>query len=214
VPHPGKVVCIGLNYRDHATETGLAPPEVPTVFAKWPSALVGHGAPIVVPRATQQVDFEAELAFVIGRRAHRVREADALRHVAGYTVFDDVTARDMQFETTQWTLGKSPDTFGPIGPALVTADEVPDPHDLAISLSVDGETLQSSSTRELVFGIPELVAFLSRAMTLEPGDVVATGTPAGVGYTRSPPRFLRPGERVRVEVEGVGVLENPVVAAT
>jgi 2-keto-4-pentenoate hydratase/2-oxohepta-3-ene-1,7-dioic acid hydratase in catechol pathway len=212
VLRPPKLVCIGLNYRDHAIETGLELPTVPTVFAKYSSAITGSGAPIVLPRASEQIDFEAELAFVIGRGGRNIPAGDALQHVAGYTVFNDVTARDVQFQTTQWTLGKSFDTFAPMGPALVTSDEVADPHDLSIRLDIDGETMQESSTRELVFGVPDLVAFLSRTMTLEPGDVVATGTPAGVGYTREPPRFLRAGDRVRVEVEGLGVLENPVVS--
>ena len=209
---PRKILCIGLNYRDHAKETGQAIPEVPTVFAKYPNVLIGHGAPIVIPRATSEVDYEAELAFVIGRRGRAIREADAMEHVAGYAIFNDVTARDVQRRTPQWTLGKSFDTFGPFGPALVTRDEVPDPHALAIRLAVDGEVLQDSTTSAMVFSVARLVAYLSEGMTLEPGDVVTTGTPAGVGFVRRPPRFLRPGETVRVEIEGLGALENPVVA--
>jgi acylpyruvate hydrolase len=212
VPNPTKLICIGLNYRDHAAETGQPVPEVPTVFAKYPNTLVGAREPIVLPRLTNKVDYEAELAFVIGRGGRYISEAEAMRHVAGYAVFNDVTGRDVQKRTSQWTLGKSFDTFGPLGPALVTADEVPDPHTLAIRLSIDGETLQESSTREMVFSIPWLVAYLSEAMTLEPGDVISTGTPGGVGFVRRPPRYLRAGETVRVEIEGVGVLENPVVA--
>jgi acylpyruvate hydrolase len=212
VPDPAKLICIGLNYRDHAAETKQALPEVPTVFAKYPNVLIGAGAPIVVPRMSSKIDYEAELAFVIGRRARHVPEAEALGCVAGYTCFNDVTARDVQKRSPQWTLGKSFDTFGPLGPALVTADQVPDPHALAIRCSVDGETLQESSTGAMVFSVARLVSFLSEVMTLEPGDVVATGTPAGVGFVRDPPRYLRPGETVRVEIEGVGVLENPVVA--
>jgi 2-keto-4-pentenoate hydratase/2-oxohepta-3-ene-1,7-dioic acid hydratase in catechol pathway len=211
VPNPSKIVCIGLNYRDHAEETGQALPEVPTVFAKYPNVLIGAGEPIVAPRASDQVDYEAELAFVIGRRARHVDEEHAAEHVAGYTIFNDVTARDVQRRTPQWTLGKSFDTFGPLGPALVTSDEVPDPQALAIRLSVDGEVLQSSSTAGMIFPVPRLVAHLSAVMTLEPGDVVSTGTPAGVGFVRRPPRFLRPGQTVRIEIEGLGVLENPVV---
>jgi 2-keto-4-pentenoate hydratase/2-oxohepta-3-ene-1,7-dioic acid hydratase in catechol pathway len=212
VPDPAKLICIGLNYRDHAAETGQALPEVPTVFAKFPNVLIGAGAPIVIPRISSKIDYEAELAFVIGRRARHVPEFQALRHVAGYTCFNDVTARDVQKRSPQWTLGKSFDTFGPLGPALVTADQVPDPHALAIRCSVGGETLQESSTGAMVFSIAKLVSFLSEILTLEPGDVVVTGTPAGVGFVREPPRYLRAGETVRVEIEGVGVLENPVVA--
>jgi acylpyruvate hydrolase len=212
VPNPRKIVCIGLNYRDHAAETRQALPEVPTVFAKYPNVLIGAGEAIVIPPGTEQVDYEAELAFVIGRRGRYVPEADAMEHVAGYACFNDVTARDVQRRTPQWTLGKSFDTFGPLGPALVTADEVPDPQALAIRLTVDGETLQDSSTSGMIFPVPRLVAYLSEVMTLEPGDVVVTGTPAGVGFVRMPPRFLRAGETVRVEIERVGVLENPVVA--
>lgn len=212
VPNPRKIVCIGLNYRDHAAETRQALPEVPTVFAKYPNVLIGAGEAIVIPPGTEQVDYEAELAFVIGRRGRYIPEANAMEHVAGYACFNDVTARDVQRRTPQWTLGKSFDTFGPLGPALVTADEVPDPQALAIRLTVGGDTLQDSSTSGMIFPVPRLVAYLSEVMTLEPGDVVVTGTPAGVGFVRTPPRFLRAGETVRVEIERVGVLENPVVA--
>jgi acylpyruvate hydrolase len=206
------VICIGLNYRDHAAETHASIPEVPTVFSKYANTLIGDGEPIVIPRVTQQVDYEAELAFVIGRRARYITESDALRYVAGYTLFNDVTGRDYQFRTGQWTIGKTFDTFGPLGPALVTADEIPNPHALPIRLSINGEVLQDSNTSQLIFSIPALVAYLSQVMTLEPGDVVATGTPSGVGFVRQPPRFLHPHDRVRVEIEGLGVLENPVVA--
>jgi acylpyruvate hydrolase len=212
VPNPEKVICIGLNYRDHATETNASIPEVPTVFAKYANTLIGDGEPILIPRVTQQVDYEAELAFVIGRHGRYIAESDAMRYVAGYTLFNDVTARDYQFRTGQWTIGKTFDTFGPLGPALVTADEIPNPHALPIRLSINGEVLQDSNTSQLIFSIPALVAYLSQVMTLEPGDVVATGTPSGVGFVRRPPRFLRPHDTVRVEIEGLGVLENPVVA--
>jgi 2-keto-4-pentenoate hydratase/2-oxohepta-3-ene-1,7-dioic acid hydratase in catechol pathway len=214
VPRPGKIICIGLNYRDHAAESGQAVPEYPTVFAKYASCIIGTGAPIIIPRVTSEVDYEAELAVVIGRRARDVAEADALDYVAGYTPFNDVSARDYQGRTSQWTIGKTFDTFGPIGPALVTADEVDDPHTLDIRLSIGGEVLQSSNTRHLIFTIPQLIAYLSAVMTLEPGDVIATGTPAGVGAARSPKRWLRPGETVCVEISRLGVLENPVVAAS
>jgi 2-keto-4-pentenoate hydratase/2-oxohepta-3-ene-1,7-dioic acid hydratase in catechol pathway len=210
VPDPHKIICIGLNYRDHAHETNLTIPEVPTVFAKYGNTLIGQGAAILMSPATSEVDYEAELAFVIGRRAKQVAMSDALSYIAGYTIFNDVSARDYQLRTSQWTLGKSFDTFGPLGPALVTADEIPDPHALGIRLRVGEELLQDSNTREMIFTIATLVTHLSSAMTLEPGDVVATGTPAGVGFTRKPPRYLRPGETVEIEIEGLGKLQNPV----
>jgi 2-keto-4-pentenoate hydratase/2-oxohepta-3-ene-1,7-dioic acid hydratase in catechol pathway len=212
IPNPSKIVCIGLNYRDHAAEVKLDLPEHVTVFAKWPNTLIGDGAPIVIPAESHRVDYEAELAFVIGARARHVDEADAYDVIAGYTCFNDVSVRDYQMRTSQWTLGKVFDTHGPCGPVLVTRDEIPDPHALRIRCSIGGETLQDSSTAQLVFGIPRLVAELSAVMTLEPGDIVATGTPAGVGTSRTPKRWIRPGERVRVEIEGIGVLENPAVA--
>lgn len=210
VPDPYKIICIGLNYRDHAHETKLAIPEVPTVFAKYANTLIGHGAAILLSPVSSQVDYEAELAFVIGRRAKAVSTSDALSYVAGYTIFNDVSARDYQLRTSQWTLGKSFDTFGPLGPALVTTEEISEPHALGIRLRVGDEVLQESNTREMIFSIPTLIAYLSSAMTLEPGDVVATGTPAGVGFTRKPPRYLRPGEVVEVEIDHLGKLQNPV----
>ncbi len=208
--NPGKIICIGLNYRDHAAETHQSIPEVPMVFAKYNNTLVGSGESILLPRVTQRVDYEAELAVIIGKRGRSIAEAEAMDYVAGYSIFNDISARDYQMRTSQWTIGKTFDTFGPFGPALVTADEIADPHALALRLSIDGEVLQDSNTRELIFSIPRLIAYLSSVMTLEPGDVIATGTPAGVGFTRRPPRFLRSGETVRVEIEGIGVLENPV----
>jgi 2-keto-4-pentenoate hydratase/2-oxohepta-3-ene-1,7-dioic acid hydratase in catechol pathway len=210
VPDPEKVICIGLNYRDHAEETNHALPEAPNVFAKYSNTLIGDGQAIVIAAATSKVDYEAELAFIIGRRAKEVSEHEALSYVAGYTIFNDVSARDYQLRTSQWTLGKSFDTFGPIGPALVTKDEVPDPHALGIRLRIGDELLQDSNTSKMIFKVPALVAHLSSAMTLEPGDIVATGTPAGVGFTRTPPRFLQPGETVQVEIDSLGVLRNPV----
>jgi 2-keto-4-pentenoate hydratase/2-oxohepta-3-ene-1,7-dioic acid hydratase in catechol pathway len=209
---PGKIICIGLNYRDHAAEAGVPVPEYPAVFAKYGNAVIGPGEPIVLPRISQQVDYEAELGVVIGRRGKGIAEADALGYVAGYLVVNDVSARDFQNRTSQWTIGKTFDTFAPMGPALVTADEIPDPHRLSIRLSIGGDILQSSNTCNLVFGVPRLVAFLSAVMTLEPGDVIATGTPGGVGFARRPPRWLRPGDVVRVEIEDIGTLENPVIA--
>lgn len=213
IPHPAKIICIGLNYRDHAAEVKLPLPEFVTAFAKWPNTLIGDGESIVIPAESHRVDYEAELAFVIGRKARHISEADAYAYIAGYMCFNDVSVRDYQMRTTQWTLGKVFDTHGPCGPVLVTRDEVPDPHALRITCSIDGEMLQDSSTSQLVFGIPKLVAELTSVMTLEPGDIVATGTPAGVGTSRTPKRWIRPGERVRVEIERVGVLENPAVAA-
>jgi acylpyruvate hydrolase len=213
VPRPGKLILLGLNYRDHAEETGQQIPEVPTLFAKYNNSVVGPGAAIIIPRPTEQIDYEAEFAFVIGRRGHRVPRERALDYVAGYTIINDVSARDYQFVTSQWLVGKTFDTHCPMGPALVLKDEIPDPHALDLSLSIAGEVLQRSNTRQLIFKIPETVEYLSQVMTLDPGDVISTGTPAGVGFTRKPPRWLRPGETVRVEIAGLGALENPVIKA-
>ncbi|MGE5620020.1 MAG: fumarylacetoacetate hydrolase family protein [Sphingomonadaceae bacterium] len=211
VPRPGKLLCIGLNYRDHAAEVDMALPERPVLFSKFPSCVVAPGAPIVLPEISDQVDYEAELAVVIGKEAKGVSEEDAMEYVAGYTVMNDVSARDVQLGDGQWVRGKSFDTFAPMGPALVTRDEVADPHNLAISLRLNGETMQDSNTSNLVFNIPRLISFLSQAITLEPGDVIATGTPAGVGMSRKPPVYLKDGDHVMVEIQGIGVLENPVV---
>jgi len=211
VPRPGAIVCVGLNYRDHAAESGQPLPTEPILFAKFANSVIGPGAPIVVPPETERPDYEAELAVVIGRTASRVDAADAMRYVAGYTCANDVSARDLQFAGSQWMLGKAIDTFLPCGPWLVTADELPDPQALAIRCSIDGEVLQDSSTDRMVFGVAELVAFVTRTMTLEPGDLLVTGTPPGVGFARTPPRWLLDGERVSVEIEGIGTLTNPVV---
>jgi acylpyruvate hydrolase len=213
IPRPGKLILLGLNYRDHAAETGQKIPEVPTLFAKYHNSVIGPGAAILIPRATEQIDYEAEFAFVIGRRGHDIPRERALDYVAGYTIINDVSARDYQFATSQWMVGKAFDTHCPMGPALVLKDEIPDPHSLDISLSIAGEVLQRSNTRQLIFNIPETVEYLSQVMTLEPGDVISTGTPAGVGFTRKPPRWLRSGETVRIEIAGLGVLENPVAKA-
>jgi 2-keto-4-pentenoate hydratase/2-oxohepta-3-ene-1,7-dioic acid hydratase in catechol pathway len=214
VPDPRKIVCIGLNYRDHAAEVKMDLPEHVAVFAKWNNVLVGDGAPIVIPKVSNRIDYEAELAFVIGARAREVSEADAYAYVAGYTCFNDVSVRDYQGRTSQWTIGKVFDSHGPCGPVLVTRDEIPDPQALRIRTVIDGETLQDSNTSNLIFTVPRLVAELSSVMTLEPGDIVATGTPAGVGLGRTPKRWIKPGERVRVEIERIGALENPAVAET
>lgn len=209
---PGKIVCVGLNYRDHAEESGQPVPTTPVLFAKLPSSVIGHLDDIVLPTMSDQVDYEAELAVVIGRRTQKVGVADALDHVLGYTCLNDVSARDLQFADGQWVRAKSLDTFCPIGPHVVPADEIPDPQALAIRCVVNGEVVQDSSTKEMVFGVAELVSFISQGITLEEGDVIATGTPPGVGFARTPPVFLQPGDRVRVEIDGVGVLENGVVS--
>jgi acylpyruvate hydrolase len=213
IPRPGKLILLGLNYRDHAEETGQKIPEVPTLFSKYNNSVIGPGEAILIPRATEQIDYEAEFAFVIGRRGRDIPRERALDYVAGYTIVNDVSARDYQFVTSQWMVGKTFDTHCPMGPALVLKDEIPDPHNLDLRLTIGGEVLQKSNTNQLIFKIPETVEYLSRIMTLEPGDVISTGTPAGVGFTRKPPRWLRPGETVRVEIAGLGVLENPVAKA-
>ena len=212
IPRPGKFICIGLNYRDHAIESGMEIPKVPTVFSKFSSSVIGPGDPIVLPKTSEKPDYEAELAFVIGRAGKHIRAERWADHVYGYTIVHDVSARDFQMATTQWLMGKTCDTFAPMGPWIVSADEISDPHALDISLEIGGETLQSSNTRELIFRIPELVAYLSSVMTLEPGDIVSTGTPPGVGMARKPPRWLKAGDEVTVRVEGIGELRNPVVA--
>jgi 2-keto-4-pentenoate hydratase/2-oxohepta-3-ene-1,7-dioic acid hydratase in catechol pathway len=209
---PGKIICVGLNYADHAAEQGVKPPANPVIFSKYANAVIGPEAPIVLPAASTQVDYEAELAFVIGRRARHVPEAEALHYVAGYTVCHDVSARDFQFGDGQWTRGKTCDTFCPIGPALVTADEVPDPQALDITLRLNGEVMQQSNTRNFIFGVAHLIHFLTRSMTLEPGDLISTGTPPGVGCFRKPPVYLKAGDVVEITVDKVGTLRNPVTA--
>jgi 2-keto-4-pentenoate hydratase/2-oxohepta-3-ene-1,7-dioic acid hydratase in catechol pathway len=209
VPRPGKVVAIGRNYREHAEEEGAEPPPAPLIFSKWPSSVVGPGAEIRWdPALTAQVDYEAELAVVIGRPARWVGVDDALEFVLGYTCLNDVSARDLQFGDGQWTRGKSLDTFCPLGPVIVTADELGDVQDLAISCSVDGEVVQEARTSQMYFSVAQIVSYCSTAFTLEPGDIVATGTPSGVGAFRKPPRFLADGQRVAVEIERIGILEN------
>lgn len=212
IPQPPKIVCIGLNYRDHAAESNQAIPGVPTVFAKFPTAATGHGCPIVLPKNSAKPDYEAELAVVIGKGGRHIPEERWREHVFGYTCFNDVSARDFQMATSQWMIGKTFDTFAPFGPAIVTADEIEDPHSLDISLRLSGEEMQRSNTRELIFGIPRLIAHLSSVFTLQPGDIIATGTPSGVGFARKPPRWLKPGDEVTVSISGIGDLVNPVVA--
>ena len=209
IARPGKIVAVGLNYRSHAQEQDRQPPESPVIFAKYATAVVSHGADITWDdRLTQAVDYEAELAVVIGRTARRVAETNALDHVVGYTCLNDVSARDLQYADKQFTRAKSIDTFCPMGPALVTVDEVGDPQALAIRCLVNGELRQDSSTSDMVFSVAQLVSFCSQAFTLEPGDVIATGTPAGVGWFREPKRMLADGDEVVVEIERVGRLVN------
>ncbi|MGA9628141.1 MAG: fumarylacetoacetate hydrolase family protein [Bryobacteraceae bacterium] len=212
VPRPPKIVCIGLNYRDHAAESNLPIPETPTVFAKFQTAVTGHRHPIVLPRNSVKPDYEAEFAVVIGQGGRHIPEERWREHVFGYTMVNDVSARDFQMATTQWMIGKTFDTFAPIGPAIVTAEEIEDPHNLDISLTLSGQVMQNSNTRHLIFGVPKLIAFLSSVFTLEPGDIISTGTPGGVGMARKPPRWLKPGDEVVVRVAGLGELVNPVVA--
>ena len=210
IDRPEKIVCIGLNYRDHAEEQGIDLPGAPLLFAKWPNTLIGAGEPIVIPPVTKQVDYEAELGVVIGKRVRGVSADDALEAVRGYICLNDVSARDLQFSDGQWVRGKSLDTFCPIGPELVPAAEVPDPQALPIRAIVNGDVLQDSTTANMIFGVAEIVAHVSQAITLEPGDLIATGTPAGVGAFRDPPVWLQPGDEITIEIEGVGGLTNPV----
>jgi 2-keto-4-pentenoate hydratase/2-oxohepta-3-ene-1,7-dioic acid hydratase in catechol pathway len=210
VTHPGKILGIGLNYRSHAEEQGAEPPEVPTFFAKFRNALAAPGDEVALPASSEKVDYEAEVAFVVGRRARDVGEAEALRYVAGYTLFNDLSARDLQFQTPQWMPGKVFDGAAPCGPWLVTPDQAGSPDRIEIELTVNGETRQSASTADLVHSIPALVSHLSRLMTLEPGDLVATGTPAGVGSLRSPRVWLRPGDRIVITSPTLGRLETTI----
>lgn len=211
VLRPQKLIGIGLNYRDHAEESKVPIPKSPLLFGMYANAIVGPEAAIVIPPATTQVDYEAELAIVIGARALRVGQEEAVNYVAGYTIVNDVSARDLQFGEKQWTRGKSIDTFAPMGPCMVTRSELGDGSGLVIQLRLNGETLQKSTTSNLIFNVPALVSHISQTMTLEPGDVISTGTPSGVGYVRKPPIFLKQGDVVEIEVEGIGVLKNPVV---
>ncbi|RMD81110.1 MAG: FAA hydrolase family protein [Candidatus Dadabacteria bacterium] len=212
IARPPKFLGVGLNYADHAAETGRNPPEFPVFFNKQSTCVIGPGQPIVLPRVSQQVDYEGELGLVIGRRVRGLSREQAREAIAGYLVVNDVSARDWQFRAPTMTLGKSFDTHGPIGPWIVTADEVGDPHCLELRTYVSGELRQHSNTRNLIFDCYALVELLSTVFTLEPGDIVSTGTPAGVGMAASPPRFLRPGDVVRIEIERIGALENPVIA--
>jgi len=213
VPDPPRIFCIGLNYRDHAAESKMQLPPAPTVFLKLPSSVIGPGQAVRLPALTQQPDYEVELAVVIGKPGRTIPAENWRSHVFGYTILNDVSARDLQFSTSQWTLSKSFDTFCPIGPAIVTADAIPDPHALDIQLSIDGEVLQHSNTRELIFQIPDLIAYISSITPLQTGDIISTGTPAGVGFARHPQRWLQPGDTMTAKIEHLGELINPVVAA-
>ena len=208
IPDPGKIVCIGLNYHAHAAEAGMEPPQSPTFFAKFANALAGPGATVELPRASSKVDFETEVAFVIGRRAHEVGEEDALEHLAGYMLLNDLSARDLQFATPQWMPGKVFDGSAPCGPELVTPDETGDV--IEIALDLNGERMQQATTADLVFGVGALISHLSSLMTLEPGDVVSTGTPAGVGSTREPRVWLKPGDELVVSSPQLGRLETRI----
>jgi 2-keto-4-pentenoate hydratase/2-oxohepta-3-ene-1,7-dioic acid hydratase in catechol pathway len=212
IPRPPKFICVGLNYRDHAREAGLEIPSIPTIFSKFSNVVIGPDEPIVLPRISQRPDYEAEFAFIIGPGGRNIPASRAFEHVFGYTIVNDVSARDYQMATSQWLMGKTFDTFAPMGPWIVTKEEIPDPHVLDMSLEIGGEVLQKSNTRELVFGIPALIEFISSVVTLEPGDVVSTGTPAGVGFARRPPRYLKAGDEVVIRVQGIGELRNPVIA--
>jgi 2,4-didehydro-3-deoxy-L-rhamnonate hydrolase len=214
IPRPGKILCSGINYRSHLDENPNARlPEEPFFFAKMPSVVIGPGEPILHPRRTKQLDYEIEFAAVVGRRIASAPENDVMGSIFGYTIVHDVSARDVQFKDSQITLGKNFDSFCPIGPCVVTADEIPHPEDVRLRTYLNGEIMQDGSTADWLFSLPQLLSFLSHIMALEPGDVVTTGTPAGVGLFRKPPLFLKPGDVVRLEAEGIGVLENPVVAA-
>lgn len=215
VPWPSKIICIGLNYRDHALEAGQPIPDEPVLFGKFGNSLVGPDADVVIPQAASSaIDFEAELGVVMGRRASRVSSAAALDYVAGYMCVNDVSDRKLQMRSGQWLRGKAIDTFMPAGPWLTTVDEVPGPQSLWIRCSVNSESRQSSNTSQMIFGVAEIISFISETITLFPGDVIATGTPAGVGMAAKPPRYLRVGDQVAVAIEGLGVLRNRICAET
>ncbi len=211
IQRPGKILCVGLNYRDHVLEGGRTIPEFPTIFQKASSSIIAHQQSIRLPATTSKVDLEAELAVVIGKTARKVSSEGAFDYIGGYTILNDVSERDYQNRTSQWTMGKSCDTFCPIGPVLLTKDEIPDPHSLEIKSTLNGFEMQKSNTKHLIFTIPFLIEYISAVMTLEPGDIIATGTPVGVGVFRKPPVFLKAGDMAEITVEGIGTLSNPVV---
>ncbi len=215
IKRPGKFICVGLNYAAHAREGGHEPPDYPSLFARFPMSLVAAEAPVILPKASDKLDYEAELTFIIGRGGRHISEADGLTHVFGYTMFNDVSLRDYQRKTRQWTPGKNFDGTGPLGPVVVTPDELPPgASGLRITSRVNGETRQNSNTGDMIFSVARLIAIISEVMTLEPGDIIATGTPSGVAHAMNPPGWMTAGDRVEVEIEGIGVLGNPVVAET
>jgi acylpyruvate hydrolase len=213
VPDPDKIICLGVNYREHAAEAQQSLPVAPMFFAKFRNSLVGPAGEVVIPQVSSQIDYEGELAAVIGTRCKEVSEEDALSYVAGYSIMNDVSARDVQLQTSQWMAGKALDTFAPMGPGIVLTSEIPDPQALRLVTRVNGLVVQDGHTSQMIFSVAQAIAFLSRLMTLEPGDIIATGTPSGVGFKRTPPLFLKNGDVTEVELEGVGVIRNPVVGA-
>jgi len=204
------IICLGLNYIDHANETGSPIPQNPVLFTKPPTAIIGMDDPIILPRCSEKIDYEVELAFIFGKRGKNINEEEAYDYIAGYTILVDVTARDLQRKHLQWFKGKSLDTFAPIGPYLVTKDEIPNPHNLELMMKINGNIMQKSNTKNMIFKIPTLIKIISMDMTVEPGDIVATGTPAGVGYTRKPPVYLKQGDVLEASIEGIGTLRNKV----
>jgi len=212
LPRPGKVIAVGLNYKDHAAEAGVPLPESPVLFTKFTTSLIANGDNIIRHNGVTQLDWEAELAVVIGKRASHISESEAMSYVAGYTCMNDVTDREAQSKDGQWVRSKSYDTYGPIGPVIVPASDLPDPHNLKIEARLNGKTMQSSNTKNLIFNIPFLIAYISKTITLEPGDVITTGTPHGVGTFWKPPIFLQPGDVIEIEIEKIGILRNTVVA--
>ena len=212
IPDPDKIICIGLNYADHANEAGLARTEVPVFFTKFRNSLIGPTSSVLLPRVSSEIDYEGELAVIIGIRCKEVAKQVALQYVAGYSIMNDVSARDVQLRTSQWTAGKALDTFAPMGPGIVLASALPDPQGLVLTTRVNRRVVQHASTATMLFSVAKIVSFLSSLMTLEPGDIIATGTPSGVGFKRTPPLFLQDGDVVEVEIEGIGQLRNPIVA--
>ena len=210
VLNPDKILCLGVNYREHATEAQQEIPKVPLVFAKFRNCLTGPTSPILLPRVSTLIDYEGELAVIIGKRCKDVPEQEVLQYVAGYSIINDVTARDIQAQTSQWTAGKALDTFAPMGPGIVPASQIPDPQTLTLVTRVNGQEVQHDTTANMIFSVASALAFLSSLMTLEPGDILATGTPSGVGFKRTPPLFLQDGDVVEVEIERIGLLHNPV----
>lgn len=212
LPRPGKVIAVGLNYKDHAAEANIPLPTTPVLFTKWTTSLIASGDAIVIPTGVTKIDWEAEFAVVIGKTASRVAQADALSYVSGYTAMNDVSDREAQTNDGQWVRAKSYDTFGPIGPRIVSPEEIGDPHNLKIEARLNGKTVQSSNTSNLIFNIPYLISYISQRVTLEPGDVITTGTPHGVGAFQNPPIFMKPGDVIEVEIEKIGILRNHVIA--